>query len=253
MIPAYAKQLGFRIRKTDVEAQKIDGSLLRTFEMVIANFQVEDKLGRIWFFQKSFLLANINRGVVLEMLFLTLRNADIWFIKKELTWRSYTAVETLPTTKWVELINKKEFTKVALNKESETFIVHVAALEAPLAGMTIHPSRKAQISGLIQDEAPTKVPPKYANYADVFSFDLAMELPKNTNINKYAIELQDDKQSPYEPIYSLGLIELETLKIYIKAHLKTGFIQLFKSSAAILYCWIRSQTVASAYVSITKA
>ena len=50
MTPAYSKQLGFQIQKTDVKAQKIDGSLLRTFEMVIAGFQVEDKLGRARFF-----------------------------------------------------------------------------------------------------------------------------------------------------------------------------------------------------------
>lgn len=33
----------------------------------------------------------------------------------------------------------------------------------------------------------------------------------------------------YKPIYSLGLIELKTLKAYIKTYLKTGFICLFKS------------------------
>ena len=31
MTPAYAKQLGLHVQKTDVGAQKIDGSLLRTF------------------------------------------------------------------------------------------------------------------------------------------------------------------------------------------------------------------------------
>ena len=50
MTPAYAKQLGFQVRKTDVGAQKIDSSLLRTFKMVIAGFQVKDKLGRARFF-----------------------------------------------------------------------------------------------------------------------------------------------------------------------------------------------------------
>ena len=48
--PAYAKQLDFSVRKTNVGAQKIDSSLLRTFGMVIASFQVEDKLGRARFF-----------------------------------------------------------------------------------------------------------------------------------------------------------------------------------------------------------
>ena len=58
-----------------------------------------------------------------------------------------------------------------------------------------------------------------------------MELPKNTGINKHAIKLQDGKQPPYVPIYSLGLVELETLKTYIKTHLKFGFIWPFKSPA----------------------
>ena len=46
MTPAYAKKLGLRTRKTDIGAQKIYGSLLKTYGMVIAAFQVKDKLGR---------------------------------------------------------------------------------------------------------------------------------------------------------------------------------------------------------------
>ena len=81
--------------------------------------------------------------VVLGMPFFALINADIQFAEKELTWRSYTAAEALPTPKRVELIDKKEFVKAALDKESETFVVHILALEALLAGMAIHPSRTA--------------------------------------------------------------------------------------------------------------
>ena len=124
-----------------------------------------------------------------------------------------------------------------MNEESETFVVHVVALEAPLAEMAIYLSRVAQISVLIQDEAPTKVLPKYADYTYIFLFDLAIELPENTGINKHAIELQDGKQPLYKPIYSLGRVELETLKTYIETHLKTGFIQPSKSpvGAPILF------------------
>ena len=50
MTPAYAKQLDLQVRKTDFRAQKIDGSLLRTFGKVIAGFQIKDKLGRAQFF-----------------------------------------------------------------------------------------------------------------------------------------------------------------------------------------------------------
>lgn len=43
-------------------------------------------------------------------------------------------------------------------------------------------------------------------------------------MNKYIIELINKKQLPYRPIYTLSLVELETLKVYIETHLKTGFI-----------------------------
>ena len=117
--------------------------------MVIAGFQVEDKLDRARFFQESFLLAETNMEAVLGMFFLTFSNANIQFVKKELTWRSYTTVEALLTTKRIKLIDKKEFAKPALDEESETFVVHLAALEALLAGMAIYPSREAQILALI--------------------------------------------------------------------------------------------------------
>ena len=53
--------------------------------------------------------------IVLNMPFLIFSNADIQFVEKKLTWRSYTIIEALPTIKWIELINKKEFTKAALD------------------------------------------------------------------------------------------------------------------------------------------
>ena len=62
-------------------------------------------------------------------------------------------------------------------------------------------------------------------------FDLAIELAENIGISKLAIELQDSKQPLYRPIYSLGPVELETLKTYNKTHLKTGVIQPSKSPA----------------------
>ena len=53
--------------------------------MVIAAFQVVDKLGRSQFFQETFLLADISMEVVLSMPFLILNKADIQFAEKELT------------------------------------------------------------------------------------------------------------------------------------------------------------------------
>ena len=41
--PVFAKELGLPIRPTDVGAQKIDGTMLEIYRMVVAAFSVEDK------------------------------------------------------------------------------------------------------------------------------------------------------------------------------------------------------------------
>ena len=77
MTPAYTAHLGLKMRVTDVGAQEIDGSSLATYNMVIAAFQVIDKLGCSWFFQETFLLSDISMEVVLGMPFLTLSNVNV--------------------------------------------------------------------------------------------------------------------------------------------------------------------------------
>ena len=66
MSPVNAKKLGLLVRKTDVGAQRIDGSHLETFGVVIAGLSLQNKLEMVQFFQETFLL------VVLGMPFLTL-------------------------------------------------------------------------------------------------------------------------------------------------------------------------------------
>lgn len=85
MLPTYAKKLGLQIWKTDVRAQKIDGSPLNIFEMVIIGFQIYNKLKRARFFQETFLMVDTSMEMVLGMLFLTLSKVDIDFANIKLT------------------------------------------------------------------------------------------------------------------------------------------------------------------------
>ncbi len=98
----------------------------------------------------------------------------------------------------------------------------------------IHPSKKAQIAHLKVDEAFTKVLGEYADYVNVFSPKLAIELPEYTGINDHTLELVDDWQLLHSPIYSLGPLELKTLKTYIEHNLANGFIKPFKSPVGAL-------------------
>lgn len=71
---------------------------------------------------------------------------------------------------------------------------------------------------------------KYLDYANVFSKKSVVELFEQININKHLIDLEPDKQQPYEPIYSLRSMELEILKIYIEINLANDFIHPFNCS-----------------------
>ena len=53
----------------------------------------------------------------------------------------------------------------------------------------VHPFLRPQIFSLIAKAAPIKVPAEYLDFADVFSPDLASELPEHTEINNHTIEL----------------------------------------------------------------
>ena len=62
----------------------------------------------------------------------------------------------------------------------------------------------------------------------------AAELPEYTGINDHAIELKKGKQPFFGLIYSLGPVELETLKTYIETNLANGFIWPSKSPIGAL-------------------
>ena len=141
MSPAYAKKLGFKTQKINIRAQKINGSALETFGMMIADFQVEDKSRRPRFFQETFLVADTKFEMILRMPFLKISNTDVAFGEGTPTWKSYTTSEALLTTKQVRLVYPKEFVIAALDADSKTFIVHVAIRERE--EMTIDPGRKA--------------------------------------------------------------------------------------------------------------
>ena len=103
--------------------------------------------------------------------------------------------------------------------------------------MTIHPVREAQLVLLLAEKVA--VPVKYSDFADVFSEKSANVLPERTGANEHAIELEEGKQPPYGPIYSLEPVELETLKTYTKTNLANSFIRALKSLAGAPILFVR--------------
>lgn len=77
----FTKKLGLRVWKMEVADEKIDGSIIKTFEIVIAFFVINNKAKKSQFFEETFFLADISIDIILEMFFLTLSNVEINFLK----------------------------------------------------------------------------------------------------------------------------------------------------------------------------
>ncbi len=79
MNQAFGSQLGFKIQKTNIGAQKIERTTLEIYKIVVSIFSVldNDDMGR--FFEKSFLLADVKSDIVLGIPFPTINNADVDF------------------------------------------------------------------------------------------------------------------------------------------------------------------------------
>lgn len=59
------------------------------------------------------------------------------------------------------------------------------------------------------------------------------KLLKYSGTNNHTIDLVKDELFLYRPIHNLRLVELESLKIYIKINVANNFIELYKSLAFI--------------------
>lgn len=105
---------------------------------------------------------------------------------------SYITAKVLLTNKNIEFINKIKFTVATMNKDFETFIVHITSLEAELL-LLIDLTKRVQILALQVAKTSTKISAKYLKYTNVFFCNLVIELSQNTGIKKYIIEMMDVK------------------------------------------------------------
>ena len=226
-----AEKLSFVVRTTNVGIKQIDCTTIETYKIVVVVFLIIDQADKIKFFKKIFLVVNISPNVVLKMPFLIMSVANVDFPKKKLQWRSYTMEKALSNIKRVTLVGKKEFATAAFDLRHETFVVHVSFLESSNNNQegNVHLFCRAQIAILVVNKVSTSIFIEYSNFTNVFFLELTLKFPEHTGINNHTIELVNNQQPFYRPIYNLGLVELETLKSYIEINLANNFIRLSKS------------------------
>lgn len=166
MQPSFARKFGVRIRKTDISAQKVDGSRLQTFGIVIASFLMKNKDRKSRFFDKTFLLVDISMDVTFEIFFFILSNVDVNFTDQKLISRLYIIAKLICIIQRLELAGKKEFVVAILDLEDKIFVIHFAPHVN--SNSDIHPSHQAWITFLKADKAIIAVLLEYIDFADIF-------------------------------------------------------------------------------------
>lgn len=65
----------------EVEAKKVNGTTLKTYEIVIMAFLVNNQGNKVRFLEKNFLIANVSLKIIFGISFLILSGIDVDFLE----------------------------------------------------------------------------------------------------------------------------------------------------------------------------
>ena len=82
------------------------------------------------------------------------------------------------------------------------------------------------------------IPPRYHRFIPMCQKEDADQLPPH-RYSDHAIELEEGKQPPFGPLYSMSDLELQALRDYLEEQLAKGFIQSSSSSSASPVLFVR--------------
>ena len=78
--PTFIIELGYWVRPTNLEAEKIDNTTLNIYEIVVTAFSMSNKANQVRFLEKIFLMANFGPKIALGISFLSLNKAGTDFL-----------------------------------------------------------------------------------------------------------------------------------------------------------------------------
>lgn len=144
--------------------------------------------------------------MVPKIFFFSFIKINILFTKCKFIWRIYKAVEALLKTKYIKIINQKEFAIVVQNENNKIFIVYIAALVRSII-LPIYLLYKTYVTLLIS----MKNFAKDSNFLDIFFSDSIAKLLKHIRIYKHYINLLNHKQLPYIKLKASKAKDIEDL------------------------------------------
>lgn len=131
------------------------------YDILLFNFDFKNIKKKRQVFQKTFLVANIEIEVLLNLLFLAFSKVKIKFIDQKLSWKIDILKKTLLITKQMHMIDWKKFATIALAMNKEAFLLYIIYLECKIL---IYIAQKALIALLLAKNVDILA--EYADFSD---------------------------------------------------------------------------------------
>jgi hypothetical protein len=195
----------------------INGEEIYTYGIHDINIETTDSESTTKSFRHPFVAIDFDvRGVdlVLGYPWLASMNPDIQFSTNEWKYRTLTGIEIATATEFEKEL-KETVAGCLVYKYQQDHLV--------LGVMSSNPGRNPS------DPIPG-LPQKWNDYQDVFDTQAASSIPEH-HAMEHAIELEEGKTPPWQPVYNLSEPELEELRKYLEEATNLGRIRRSTSPA----------------------
>lgn len=109
------KKLGLYVRQINIGTQKVDGTSLKKFIIIITFFEFVDKKQKSQFFKIFFYLLNWSLMLFSKYYYLTWAIWKTNFLELEFFWNTYFSTKSILITKQFKLIGQKKFVSAVQN------------------------------------------------------------------------------------------------------------------------------------------
>src|SRR2546429_350145 len=215
-----AVELGLKPTATPTPAiRTLNGERLTTYHYYTIPTRLENEEGERLEITDEFLGADmVGFDLILGMPWLYNANPDVQWDTGTWKKRKKNATSAKPLA---QLISGLAFGTIVRAEKLQVWTVDAKMLEGSEYAFGAHVSDAGA--------PPARIPPEYADLAELFSEEKANELPEH-GPHDHSIEL-DGGTPPFGPLYNLSATELQVLRDYIKDNLRRGFIRHSSSPA----------------------
>ena len=201
--------------------------MINLSEFIILTITVYDMNSQLYCYNNYFFVIsdNASASFVLRLLFLIHANLNYKYNTGNFLWRKMRHI----TVHWVFTVSERKTLKSVLHINNLTITEHFIEL------INLITNIKIKINSLQYDKEYNHVydilSPEYHDFTDIFQAAEKQSLSEKSS-HDHVIDLELSQQPLFRKLYSIFLVKLNVLKVYLDNAMKADIIHKLISSAA---------------------